>query len=255
MKICIIGSGNIASFYGIKFKEAGHEIIQVISRTKDHAARLASLLNCKATDTINDFIPEADVIVIAVKDDAIQSWLYSAPVANHIVIHTAGAVSLNSLEPFTKHVACIWCLLSVRRESLPLQNDIPLVVNATTETARAAALELAAAISNQVYELTDEQKHVTHLAAVFANNFSNHLLSISETLLNDAEVPFEIILPMLEAMISQLKYVSPQALQTGPAIRHDQQTIDKHLSLLNRYPHYWVVYDILTKSIQLKSAE
>ena len=96
--------------------------------------------------------------------------------------------------------------------------------------------------------MNDEQKSIAHVSAVFANNFSNHLFAIAEKLLENQQIPFEIMMPLIKNMVEKLNNHSAAENQTGPAIRKDEKTIQKHLSLLTNDDK--IIYETLTTSIQ-----
>jgi predicted short-subunit dehydrogenase-like oxidoreductase (DUF2520 family) len=109
---------------------------------------------------------------------------------------------------------------------------------------------LSRCITSSIYSLTDEHKIIAHLAAVYANNFTNHLFTISQSILQENQIPFTLLIPLIENTIDKLHYSEPDKLQTGPAIRHDQVTIEKHLKILSSHDMRKAIYALLTRSIQ-----
>ncbi|MBK9012867.1 MAG: DUF2520 domain-containing protein [Saprospiraceae bacterium] len=109
---------------------------------------------------------------------------------------------------------------------------------------------LAEQISDHVYCINDEKRATLHLAAVFVNNFTNHLFSIGEIILKPADLPFEMLLPLIRETVTKLDDGPPAAMQTGPAVRHDEATIQRHLRQLKDQPELETIYRILTKNIQ-----
>jgi predicted short-subunit dehydrogenase-like oxidoreductase (DUF2520 family) len=127
--------------------------------------------------------------------------------------------------------------------------NVPLVLNAGSAEVLSITRQLAFAISPQHYVLTDEQKSALHLAAVFANNFTNHLYAISEQITGANGVPFDTLLPLILDTAQKVQHSLPRQNQTGPAIRHDQKTIDKHLAMLND-TDLQQIYRLISGSIQ-----
>lgn len=252
MKIAIIGSGNIATFFATKFAACGHEIIQVISPTIEHAREFASQFNCDYKTSVNELNNETEVCVFAVKDDIIQSLLTQHNFNQKILIHTAGSIRLDQLSNASPNTGCIWCMYSINKNYLPHRTNIPLIVNSSNEACLKIVTQLASCISTSIYSLTDEQKLKAHLAAVFANNFANHMFSIGQDILNEENIPFQLLVPLIENTVEKLNYSNPDKLQTGPAIRHDEDTIQKHLDQLKEYEDYRRIYQLLTASIQSK---
>jgi predicted short-subunit dehydrogenase-like oxidoreductase (DUF2520 family) len=251
MKIAIVGSGNIATFFGKKLRER-YTIVQVISPTVANASQLAQQLNCSFATNISELNSDAGIVLFAVKDDVLRTLKPNESLASKVVIHTAGSVSLHDVDFISPNCGSIWCMYSINKNHLPQRNDIPLIVNASNENTMHIVNELSACISHVIYALNDEQKAVAHLSAVFANNFANHLFTIGQDILRQNNIPFDILIPLIQNTIEKLSYSSPDRLQTGPAIRHDEATIAKHLEILNNHAEFSNIYKMLTQSIQLR---
>jgi len=110
-------------------------------------------------------------------------------------------------------------------------------------------LELAKLISDKTYLVNSENRRKLHLAAVFACNFTNYMYNIASDILDDSGFSFEIIQPLIAETAEKIKTLNPYDAQTGPAVRMDEKTISKHLSLLNKKPDLKKIYKLLTKNI------
>ena len=86
------------------------------------------------------------------------------------------------------------------------------------------------------------------MAAVFANNFSNHMYYIAKKICDQNDIEFEIVLPLINGAMQKLKNKEPEMIQTGPARRMDLQTISKHKDLL-KDEEFKLLYSEITKSI------
>lgn len=251
MKIALIGSGNIATFFAGKFHAHGHDIIQVISARYEHARDLADRYQAEPSDRIDALSPDADVVILAVRDDTIQELIRHPAMHHRTLVHTAGSFSLDLLLTATEHAGSLWCVYSVNKHHLPSRPDIPVIMNASDPETLEITTQLASCISNRLYHLDDDQKTIAHLGAVFANNFTNHLFTIAQDLLKKNQLPFDLLLPLIENTVEKLQYSSPDKLQTGPAIRHDEKTLARHRELLQTEPGYCEVYNLLSMLIQL----
>jgi predicted short-subunit dehydrogenase-like oxidoreductase (DUF2520 family) len=100
-----------------------------------------------------------------------------------------------------------------------------------------------------VYQVNDEQRAVLHVAAVFANNFTNHCFSIAEKILDNADLPFEMLHPLMEETLAKAIMDSPAKMQTGPAVRGDEETINRHLLLLKKHPNWKTIYEDISNDI------
>ena len=250
MRIVFIGSGNIAHFFAPVLSQQGHDIIQVYSRTLEHAVALAALTGSAVTDNLAALDDSADVYILAIKDDALAEVAAQLHFKGKTVIHCAGAVSLDVLEAVSSNRAVIWSLYSVRKNNLPKEGNIPLVVEGNNEEALDIAYRIASDISDRVLKTDFQQRQMLHLNAVFANNFTNHLLTIAQRICEEYKLPFEILHPIIRQTLEQTEKILPAESQTGPAIRHDDATIAKHLQLLAPYPDWQEVYARISKSIQ-----
>jgi predicted short-subunit dehydrogenase-like oxidoreductase (DUF2520 family) len=247
-KICIIGSGNVAHFMGKKLLHSQHQVVQIISPNIEHARKLAEVLNCDYADIITNINPIVDVVILAINDDAIKKIAPNDLLKTKIVIHTAGSVSLEDIQHLSPRTACIWPVYSISKNNLPSSDKIPLAVNFSINEIKDPLMNLAQSMSSNVFLLNDEQKMIAHVSAVFANNFSNHLFAIAEKLLDKQHIPFDILMPLIKNTVEKLNTHSPADNQTGPAIRKDEKTIQKHVNLLTDSDK--IIYEMLTKSIQ-----
>ncbi|KAA5532321.1 DUF2520 domain-containing protein [Taibaiella lutea] len=251
MRIVIIGSGNIAHFFTPRLQENGHEIIQIFSPNPENAKLLAEANNIKHyTDDLGAITQDADAYILAVKDDALKALNEKLRFENKLVIHCAGAVALDIIADISRKTAVIWTLYSIRKNNLPASNHIPLIVEANSDEALQGAEILANAISDRVLTTSFEQRQLLHLNAVLVNNFTNHLLAIAEKLSGEHQLPFDILKPIIEQTFSQIQKVSPSESQTGPAIRKDEVTMQKHLALLREHEAWQQIYKDISTSIQ-----
>ena len=126
---------------------------------------------------------------------------------------------------------------------------IPIIITTHDDDIWIMLDQIAGRLSSAVYRMTDEQKSILHVAAVFANNFSNHMLTLADSICKSHQLPFEILKPLIIETFSKAILSGPKSSQTGPAIRGDQKTIEKHLQLLDSQPGLKEVYEVVTKSI------
>jgi len=244
----MIGAGNVAHQMGAALQKAGHEIVAVHNRTSLAGETLAKKLN---VSYVYDFatLPVADICLIAVKDDAIAEVADGLNLSNKIVVHTSGTKSKDLLRNASSRFGIFYPLQTMTK-SLALDfAQVPMLIEGNDAATQKTLVELANSISQQVYVIDETQRQWVHVAAVFANNFTNHLYGIAEQLLLKNGIAFELLKPLILQSVLNLQQQSPAALQTGPATRGDQQTIDKHLLLLADDKRLTEIYAILTQSI------
>lgn len=249
MDIVIIGTGNTATILGKKIKAAGHRIRQVFGRDPQKASELAyALVSEPAYDTSNIY-KDADLYLVAVSDSAIPDAVRDFKLSSRPFAHTAGAVSLNILQPFTSAYGVFYPLQSLKK-GVTESPDIPILIDASDADTKGLLNSLAHSISPTVVEADDEQRLKLHIAAVFSNNFVNHIYFLMERYCNEQGVDFRLLIPLIQETGRHLSYSSPAQAQTGPAIRNDILTLNKHLSILETHPHLRELYQLFTQSIQ-----
>jgi predicted short-subunit dehydrogenase-like oxidoreductase (DUF2520 family) len=250
MKIVIIGSGNVAAVLGRKFKAAGHEILQVLSRNAKAASELAYEWDTESANYISLLNPTAEVYILAVNDDSIEKVAAEIKLPGKVVAHTAASVSKDVLKNVTAHYGVFYPLQSLRREMTAIPS-IPLFVEGIDDKTKTVLNQLAESISpGDVTVVKEGEREKLHVAAVFVNNFTNHLYALVEDYCKKEGLNFKELLPLIEETVHRLRTTLPSASQTGPAIRHDDETIKKHVLLLEKYPQLQELYGFFTYSIQ-----
>lgn len=248
MKIVIIGTGNTATVLGKKLKAAGHQILQVFGRHSMEASRLAYELQTESTNYWNVVNRDADIYILAVSDIAIEEVLKELQLPDKTIVHTAASVSKNVLKNASHHFGVFYPLQSLKKEIDHLP-DVPIVIDAGDESTMQELDALAHTISDKVVEANDDERIKLHLAAVICNNFVNHLYALAESYCNNEGIDFNLLLPLIKETAERLNEISPAQSQTGPALRNDRTTIEKHLELLKPYPHLKKIYETFTESI------
>jgi predicted short-subunit dehydrogenase-like oxidoreductase (DUF2520 family) len=248
-KIVIIGAGNVATHLGIALKNSKHTIVQIYSKHKSSARKLANSLKCDYTNFPEKINSDADVYIIAVNDDSIVEVASLLKLNNKIVVHTSGSVELNVLKPTSKNFGVFYPLQTFSKNNHVDFKSIPVCIEASNRATLITLQLLAKSISNNVQKINSEQRKVIHLAAVFANNFSNHLYTISSSILSKANISFDILKPLIEETAKKIKGNHPVNIQTGPAVRHDIKTMNSHLKMLSDNKEYSQLYKMISSSI------
>ena len=249
-KISLIGSGKTATVLGKVLVHAGHTIVQVWSRSEVGANDLAKRLNAEATTDLAAIKAEVDIYLIAVKDDAIGEVAAQLRVGNKIIAHTSGIKSKELMKTASPNYGIFYPFVSMTKESTTDLKNVLLMIEGSNDGTIDALSTLANTISDNVREVEENQRQSLHLAAVFAHNFTNHMYTVAEKILNDKGLPFEDLRPLIAAHFSSVQKLSPSVLQTGPAIRHDSTTIEDHLRLLEQNSELRDLYLTMTEAIQ-----
>ena len=256
MKVVIIGSGNVATVLGGKIAAAGHTILQVVARKSRDAAGLtgAELLAAQwgcdvVTDWANMMEGEAEAYIVALSDTALTEFSERVRLPGRLVLHTAGAVPGKVLRPVSSHCGVLYPLQSLRREIRPFP-EFPLLIDADDPADIPVIEAFARTLSRQVQHADDELRLKLHLAAVVINNFSNYLYTLAADFCRREGVDFRLLLPLIRETAARLEEHAPRAVQTGPAVRGDTATMEKHLEILSNYKDLSDLYKLF--SIHIK---
>lgn len=250
IKVSIIGSGNVAQHLIVALQNsiingAEIEMVQVFSSQK---TTLSHLLNFnKITDDWKT-LAEADLYIIAVSDDAIATVSEQIPYKNKLVVHTSGAISLEILASNNRK-GVFYPLQTFSKNKTVDFKIIPICIESQNASDYQLLQKVAQSISDSVFAINSKQRKALHLAAVFVNNFTNHLYKIGNDICIENNLPFEILRPLIQETAEKITQLSPNEAQTGPAIRNDIETINAHLSFLSD-ENQKNIYTILTQSIQ-----
>ena len=277
MKIVLIGAGNLATHLGKALHAAGHDMVQVFSRTMQSAETLASLLDAEPLTDIAQVRDDADVYIFSVKDSALVQLvaqlcrheadglgedgavnaLRKAKKGEHerVFLHTAGSMPMSVFKGMAQHYGVLYPMQTFSKQREVDFSIIPCFVEANDEFAQKQIEGLAREISGRVYQLSSEDRKYLHLSAVFACNFANHCYAISQELLEEHGIPFDVMLPLINETAAKVHEMKPKDAQTGPAVRYDENVIDKQSKLLENHPHFKKVYDSMSKSIHGLNAE
>ena len=254
LKISLIGAGNVAYHLGHALHDKGHYIHQVFNRTLARATALATELKASSVDKIQALDPEVDLIIISISDDAIQDMARQIArlgwEKQPIIAHTSGATPITAMEALDRP-GIFYPLQSFSREKIVDFQEVPFCLFAKTEKDIEILKVLAGDLSDKLYLLNDEQRSALHVAAVFANNFTNYLFSISAEILGQSDIPFDLIRPLIIETARKVQQNEPNKMQTGPAIRGDQVTIERHLNWITENAvELKEIYELLTAGIQ-----
>ena len=252
MNAVIIGSGNLATHLAIALHEKGITISQIYSRTTSNAELLSQKLNCKFTIHTAEIDKNADIYFYALKDSSFHSVLkkFRAPKAIHV--HTSGSISMKDFYGYAENYGVFYPLQTFSKKKEIDFSNIPICIEANSDKVEKVLQNLASLLSNNIYILSSEQRKKVHLAAVFACNFTNYMYDIAHDIVLSAGVEFDILKPLIAETAQKIETLSPREAQTGPAVRYDENTINKHLILLERNTHWHAIYLKLTKNIYLR---
>ena len=220
--------------------------------TLGEARALSDATAIPSCHLLADIDAEADLYLLAVSDEAIvpvARALYQLGLKDKLLIHTSGATPAAVLRPFSRRFGVFYPLQTFSRERAIDFSKIPICIQANRTDDETRLLRLGQRLSRSVHRIDDRQRAVLHVAAVFANNFSNHLFEISAQVLEREDLPFDLLRPLIEETAAKVQTQRPADMQTGPAIRGDRTTIERHLDFLDDQPRLRALYRSLTELI------
>ena len=254
MNIVCIGSGNIATHLSKAFFSLGHHISQIYSHTSANAKALAEVVMADSfTDNIHDLLVSADLYIIAVSDKALQQIVENLPnKLQGLVVHTSGATDINVLDKFENY-GVIYPPQSINKNIETDLAKIPFCIEANSEKNLDRLLGIMEEISSHNLPCSSHQRLALHISAVLVNNFTNSLYQIAYDILAEQNLSFDLLKPIISETAEKIKNHIPKDVQTGPAIRNDQITINKHLQFLSNSKDISKIYQDLTEFIIKRS--
>lgn len=249
MKIVLLGSGNVATHLGRSFKMAGQDIVQVYSRDPQNAHQLADSLGADTVENLSDITKNADLYIIAVKDDAIRRVALALSLSDQLVIHTSGSTDLNVLDGVSERTGVFYPLQTFSKLKAIDFRQIPITIEGNSKEVTSTLRGIADRLSEKVIELNSIQRQTLHTAAVFACNFTNHMYTLAAELLKTQNLDFDLLRPLIAETAFKIQLNDPADMQTGPAVREDFNTLDKQKELLAHDASVLELFEKISQSI------
>ena len=246
-KITFIGAGNVATVLSSKLKNEGFEIVEIWSKTEKSARDLALKLDSNFTTNLND-LQHTDLFIIAVKDDFIKQTIHLITNKETPIVHTSGCVGIDVFSN-KKNFGVFYPLQSFNKEIALDFRNLPICIESNNTSLEYDLIEIANSITKSVHQLNSEQRKKIHIAAVFACNFSNHMLSISEDIMKNNNLDFNLLKPLIENTFQKIRNNEPKDMQTGPAFREDRKVMEDHLKQLENKKEFKELYSKISESI------
>lgn len=248
-RVSFIGSGNVATHLAKGLLAAGMEVVQVFSRDEKNANILAEAVNAQAITDLKELnSEETDLIIISVNDDAIQEVSDLIDSGSTIVVHTSGSIGLSALREHS-NMGVFYPLQTFSKNRSMLLSNVPFCLEANSVLTQDSLVYVAGLISSNVSVLDAQARKRIHLAAVFACNFTNHMMAISDLLLKESHQELNLLAPLINETVQKALRHPPVDVQTGPAVRQDQQVLNDQLKQLEGHPEFQKIYKEVSQSI------
>lgn len=254
MNIVFIGSGNLATSMSMEMQRAGMTISQVYSRSRSNAEALAKKINSSWTSHINEIMPDADLYVFALKDDALREVVSQVKPNEGLWIHTAGSVPMDIFEGYAKRYGVFYPLQTFTKNKRVKLEGTPIFLEVKDTEDMKLLRKVAIALSGNAQEIDSEKRKRLHLAAVFACNFVNHMYVLAGKILEEQGIPYRVLLPLMTETVEKINEIPPLQAQTGPAVRFDKEIMDKQLEMLTD-PSMQTIYRLISQNIYKESLQ
>lgn len=251
-KIAILGAGNVAWHLAPALEDAGHEVTEIYARDIEKASQITErVYSAEPKDDLDFSESRARIFILAVKDSAITELADEVILPEgSILVHTSGAMPLDILGySSTSYTGILYPLQSFTKGRKMDMEEVPFLVEAEDEETLQKLKKLAKSISPLVYQIRSKDRKAIHVAAVFASNFTNHMLRISEEIMRRQGLDFEMLKPLIIETISKSLQMGAKNAQTGPAIREDYDTLEDHHQFLSYNESIAEIYKLISQDI------
>ena len=245
--ITFIGSGNVVTILSYELKQKGYNIVEIWSNTEKSAKTLANKLSCDYTTKL-DNLKICDLFIVSVKDEFVHEVIKSIPKLKIPIVHTSGSVGIDIFSN-KKNFGVFYPLQTFTKDVNIDFNNLPIFIEANNKILEKKLVKIAKSISSNIHLIDSIQRSKIHIAAVISCNFSNHMLSIAEHLMSKNNLNFNLLKPLIEQTFKKALIKSPKKVQTGPAIRNDYQTIEKHIDYLSDEENISEIYKMISNNI------
>ena len=229
LRIALIGTGNLAVHLAdVLTASTELSFVQWIGRTPNEPGHRGH------TPYFTDFQKNigTDICIIAVQDDQISTVAHQLQDEDLCVVHTSGALGIDALAS-CKRQGVFYPIQSFLKNKPVAWNQLPICIEANNKRDMEKLKKCADAFSSRVHTMSSEKRAKLHLAAVFANNFTNHMVRISQDLCKEYELPQDLLSELLQTTLNRVNKNLTSSVQTGPAKRNDVATMEQHLSQLD----------------------
>lgn len=242
MRIALIGNGNLAWHLSHALRNVGSRIDLHVVTAKRQTSPWQTTLE------LNDLITgRFHLVLLAVPDDQIAHVSSQLP-DDIFAVHFSGATSLNALKQ--THRAVCWPCQTLTQGTAIDYKKIPILFESSTPEMQTYLEAILQPIWGEWKMASTEQRQLAHLAAVFSNNFSNYMQTVSQGILKRAGMSEQLLIPMLKAHLQLLETTAAINVQTGPAKRNDEKTMQLHHFLLQHEPELQELYAFISNQIK-----
>ena len=252
MEVSFIGSGNLAWHLAAALDNTDYPVREVYSQHERNARALADrLYDAKVKASLDFTDSPSRIFIVAVADDVIADIAQEIILPpNTMLVHTSGSKPLEVLNDAEASKRGVFYPLQTFSKNKRVDfKEIPIFIESDDKPAEKILMEMARAISKKVFKISSQERRALHTAAVFASNFTNHMLTIARTIMSDRGLEYEWLKPLITETINKSLTIGPEAAQTGPAKRGDLEILDSHMELLKDDDSIAEIYRVISQDI------
>ena len=250
--VSFIGSGNLAWHLAPALDNTDFAVKEVYSQNSRHAASLAeNLYQAEVKRSLDFSTSSSRIFIIAVSDDAIQEIAQEIILPeNAILAHTSGSQPLSVLGyAATQNIGVVYPLQTFTKGKKIDFKEVPFFIESDNPETGEKLTAMAKALSKKVYKSSSDDRKALHVAAVFASNFTNHMLALAQQILEQHDLDLELLKPLIAETMNKALAIDPEEAQTGPAARGDIEILDKHIQFLKTDPKLAEIYKVISQHI------
>jgi predicted short-subunit dehydrogenase-like oxidoreductase (DUF2520 family) len=248
--ISFIGSGNVATHLAIALNAKGFTIDTILSQTLQNATELASKVNAKGINQLNQLELTSDLYIISLKDDVIDAYLKDLNPTNQLFAHTSGSYETTKLAKFSSKTGSFYPLQTFNKDISVDFSNVPIIIESENAETIESLLTVAKRLTENTHILTASQKKALHISAIGINNFTHFILSKSKEYCRANNLDFSLLEPLLKQTIESFSNEEkPLKKQTGPARRGDLTIIENHIESLSDDKEFQALYKDLSQYI------
>lgn len=247
LKVFIIGYGNVGTYLAEKVNSS-LKLMGVYDPYKKNQKNNELPFFADLTSIPIEYFTKSDIILLTVNDDAIANVSRELidslpPVRLKGILHTSGNFSTEIIEPLHAHfgakIASFHPYMTFSGKARP---DTPFYWGFEGDQHLFNQCEKIAEVCNsKIFHMDPEEKKLYHISGVFASNFLIAHLRITARLLQSAIsypddeekiAPPEILLPLIEQTLENVKNTTLSESLSGPLKRNDLTTLRSHMVTL-----------------------
>lgn len=251
-KVAFVGSGNLAWHLAPALDNAGYPVREVYSKNPKHAAALVGRLYEAHINLSLDFSSSTSkIFILSVSDDALEEVAQKIILPDDaIVVHTSGSRPLSILDDSGSQNMGVFYPLQTFSKAKKVDFKVtPIFVESETPEVEKLLMKMGKSISATVKRINSEERKALHVSAVFASNFTNHMLTIAKALAGQNDLDFNWLKPLIVETLNKSLEIGPERAQTGPAVRGDYDLLERHMEFLSENPEWAEIYKVISQHI------